>query len=54
MDTSIFKANSVRGASSSVAMSKGVNINENLQTADWSNESIFKRFYYRPQESEYA
>ena len=47
VDTKVFKAHSVRGASTSAAMAKGVSISDILQTADWSRESTFKRFYYR-------
>ena len=48
MDTSIFKAHSVCGASSTAAAEKGVLIADILCTADWSKDSTFKRFYYRP------
>lgn len=30
------------------ALGKGVPIQEILQTADWSRESTFKKYYYRP------
>ena len=45
IDTETFKAHSVRGASSSAALRKGSDI---LQTVDWSKDSTFKWFYYRP------
>lgn len=48
IDTKTFKAHSVRGASSSAALRKGVHISDILRTADWSKDSTFKRFYYRP------
>jgi len=48
IDTEMFKAHSVRGASSSAALRKGVHISDILQTADWSKDSTFKWFYYRP------
>jgi len=48
IDTATFKAHSVRGASSTAAAEKGVMISDILQKADWSRESTFKRFYYRP------
>ena len=48
VDTSIFKAHSVRGASSTAASEKGVLIGDILRTADWSTDSTFRRFYYRP------
>ena len=40
MDTSIFKAHSVRGAASSAAMNAGFSLKDILILADWS--------YYRP------
>ena len=48
VDTSIFKAHSVRGASTSAAAEAGISIPEILEAADWSNKSTFERFYYRP------
>ena len=46
VDISIFGAHSVRGASSSSAA--GVTTSDILQVADWSSESVFRKFYYRP------
>lgn len=55
VDTAMFKAHSVRGASSTAALRKGVLIEDILRTADWSTDSTFRRFYYRPTyESNYA
>jgi len=48
IDTKVFKAHSVRGASTSAAMDKGVPLSDILSTADWSRDTTFKRFYYRP------
>ena len=48
IDTTIFKAHSVRGASTSAAAEAGISIPEILEAADWSNQSTFERFYYRP------
>ena len=48
VDTGTFKAHSVRGAATSAALAKGVTIEEILRTADWSSDSTFRRFYYRP------
>ncbi len=48
IDTGVFKAHSVRGASSTAALDKGASIQDVLQTADWSSDSTFRRFYYRP------
>ena len=47
IDTAIFKAHSVRGASSTAAAEKGVLMADILRTADWSKGSTFRRFYYR-------
>ena len=55
IDTTVFKAHSVRGASSTAAAEKGVHIEDILRTADWSTDSTFHKFYYRPtQTSNYA
>ena len=49
IDTNIFKAHSVRGASASSARNKGISLEDILRLADWSTDSTFRRFYYRPQ-----
>jgi len=55
VDTSVFKMYLVRGASSMAALEKGVAIEGILQTAYWSMDSTFWRFYYRPtQQNVYA
>ena len=51
IDTNIFKAHSVRGASTSAAADAGVTTNDILNAADWSNDSVFQKFYYRPQKN---
>ena len=51
IDVSIFSAHSVRGASSSAAALAGVTTNVILEAADWSTESVFRRFYYKPRHS---
>jgi len=48
VNTDVFKAHSVRGATTSAALDKGVLISDILSTADWSRESTFRNFYYRP------
>ena len=48
IDTSIFKGHSTRSASTSKARSRGVPLEEVVKMADWSGNSTFKRFYYRP------
>ena len=50
IDTSVFNAHSVRGASSSTAANVGITTNEILKAADWSSESVFQKFYYKPTE----
>ena len=48
IDTKTFKAHSVRGALTSAAASAGLMTNQIMIAADWSSESVFQRFYYRP------
>ena len=48
IDTSVFKAHSVRGASASAAYERGASLQDILNLADWSTDSTFRRFYYRP------
>ena len=48
IDTSIFKAHSVRSASTSAAAMQGVTTEDILNAADWSTESSFQRFYHKP------
>jgi len=47
VDTSIFSAHSIRGASSSTASNMGISTSDILRTADWSSESVFEKFYYK-------
>ena len=51
IDISVFKAHSTRGASSSAARQSGVSVKDILTAADWSRETTFNRFYYRPRHS---
>ena len=46
IDTTLFRAHSARGASTSAAAEAGVSIPEILEAADWSNRSTFERYYY--------
>ena len=48
IDVSIFSGHSVRGASVSAAAGAGITTNDILKAADWSSDSVFRRFYYRP------
>ena len=49
INTVVYSAHSTRGASTTAAVKQGVSIADILKTADWSKESTFKRFYYRPE-----
>ena len=48
IDTEIFKAHSVRGASSSTAAAAGVTTVDILKAADWSSAGTFQKFYLCP------
>ena len=47
IDTSVFKAHSVRGAVTSATYNKGVPVGHILKLANWSNDSKFRRFCWR-------
>ena len=47
IDTSIFNAHSVRGASSSAAATTDITTADILKAANWNSESVLQRFYYR-------
>jgi len=47
-DTSKFQAHSVRAAATSKVAMPGLTVEDILQAADWSSESIFLKFYYQP------
>ena len=49
INTDIFKAHSVRSAATSAAANAGVTTNDILKAADWSSESVFQKFYYKPE-----
>ena len=49
VDTTIFSAHSLRGAPTTEALNQGVSVQDILGMADWSQESTFTGFYYRPQ-----
>ena len=48
IDVSIFTAHSTRSALASAAADSGVTTSDILKAADWSTESVFRKFYYRP------
>ena len=47
IDTSMYRAHSVRGAASSAAARAGMSTADILQCADWAAVSTFRRFYLR-------
>ena len=48
INTEIFKAHSVRSASASAATGAGLTTSDILNAADWSTESVVRKFYYKP------
>ena len=46
IDTTIFKAHSIHGATVSAASNAGITTN-NINAADWSTPSVFHKFYYK-------
>ena len=48
VDTEIFKAHSVRSASTSAAATSGITTGDILKAADWSSEAVFQKFYHKP------
>ena len=41
-------AHSTRATAVSIAFDKGVSVSDIMKTADWSSESVFKKYYYKP------
>ena len=50
IDTNIIKAHSISASTSSAAIA-GLTTNDILSSADWSSETVFQKFYYRPDSS---
>ena len=48
VDTDQFKAHSTRSAAVSAATSAGVSLKDIMTMADWSRETTFTHFYYKP------
>ena len=44
----VFRAHSTRGAAVTAAFAQGMSVSDILAVADWSFDSTFKKFYYRP------
>ena len=51
INTEVFSAQSIRGASTSWAATRGVPIGDILRAANWSSRSTFEQFYYHPSNS---
>ena len=50
VDTALFQRHSVRSAAASTAKKLDVSSTEIMKAADWSRESMFLKFYYKPTE----
>ena len=48
VDTSQFKAHSIRGAAASCSHRMGVSMKNILEAAGWASDTTFSRFYHRP------
>ena len=51
VDTKVFKAHSLRGASSSKALLSGLSVKEVIDHGRWSQESTWQRFYHKKVDS---
>lgn len=49
IDISIFGAHSTRGAMATKVFQSGGSLSDLMRTANWSSESTFKNFYFRPE-----
>ena len=47
VNTTLFKAHSVRGASTSKASKEGLSVGQIIEKANWSNAGTFQKFYCR-------
>jgi site-specific recombinase XerD len=54
IDTKIFKSHSIRSASASGALHKGIALDQVLKVADWSSPHVFTRFYKRSVDSNFG
>ena len=48
IDTSIFEAHSTRSTAASAAANTGITTIDILKAADWSGETVFTKFNYKP------
>ena len=51
VDTKVFKAHSLRGASSSKALLKGLTVKEVVDHGRWSLESTWQKYYHKKVDS---
>ena len=51
VDTKVFQAHSLRGASTSKALLKGLSVKEVVDHGKWSLESTWQKFYHRQVDS---
>ena len=51
IDTKTFQAHSLRGASTSRALLKGLSVKEVIDHGRWARESTWQKFYHRPVDS---
>ena len=49
IDISLFGAHSTRGAMATKVVTSGGSLSDLLLAADWSSETTFRRYYFRPQ-----
>ena len=50
IDVTRFGAHSSRGAMATKVITSGGSLSDLLRAADWSSESTFRQFYFRPEE----
>ena len=48
VNTEVFSDHSTRSASTSWAAAKGIPINDILKAANWSSQTTFEQYYFRP------
>ena len=48
IDSNVFKVHSIRSTATSGAAKAGISISKIIRLVDWTKESTFKKFYYRP------
>ena len=51
VNTSVFKAHSVRAAATTKAALSGFTVEDILKAADWSSKGVFQKYYFRPKHS---